>query len=202
MSQDVKQLLVATGNAGKLAEFRQLLSGDRIEIVGLEAFADTVEVEETGTTFAENSLLKAVGYAKQTGMIAIADDSGLEIDALDGRPGVHSARYLGDVTFGFRMENILLELDANGIERNARFVCCISIADPSGNIVAQEDGICEGVISYEPRGNNGFGYDPIFIPNGFENTFGELNDAIKNKISHRSVAISKIIPKIRGFIEL
>ncbi len=202
MSQDVKQLLVATGNAGKLAEFRQLLSVDKIDIVGLDSFANIIEVEENGATFAENSRLKAIGYAGQTGMTALADDSGLEIDALDGRPGVHSARYLGDVTFDFRMENILMELAANGVERNARFVCCISIADPSGKIVAQEEGICEGVIAYKPRGNNGFGYDPIFIPNGFENTFGELNDAIKNENSHRSVAISKIIPKIRGFIEL
>lgn len=202
MSRQVKQLLVATGNAGKLAEFRNLLGGDGFEIVGLDSFANITEVEENGTTFAENSRLKAISYASQTGMIAIADDSGLEIEALGGRPGVHSARYLGDVTFDLRMESILSDLAAKGVERNARFVCCISIADPSGKIVAQEDGICEGVIAYEKRGNNGFGYDPIFIPNGFENTFGELNDAIKNKISHRSVAISKIIPKIRGFIEL
>ncbi|HMT09514.1 MAG TPA: RdgB/HAM1 family non-canonical purine NTP pyrophosphatase [Pyrinomonadaceae bacterium] len=199
MSKHFQQLLIATGNAGKLAEFRRMLDGDNINIIGLDEFPDIVDVEETGATFAENAVLKAIGYAQQTGIAALADDSGLEVHSIGGRPGVHSARYLGDVSFEDRMESILIELAADGLDRSARFVSSIAIALPDGNIIEQVDGVCSGKIAAAQRGTNGFGYDPIFVPDGHELTFGELSDEIKDEISHRSDALRKIIPKIRGF---
>jgi XTP/dITP diphosphohydrolase len=202
MSSLRKQLLVATGNAGKLSEYRRLLADSNIEVIGLHEFENIAEVEESGASFDENARLKAIGYARQTAKYALADDSGLEVAALDGRPGVHSARYLGEVTFEYRMDNIISELSSNNLARDARFVCSIAIADPDGNICEQVEGICAGEISKSRRGSNGFGYDPIFIPNGSDQTFGELCDDIKNEISHRSIALNKIIPKIRGILAL
>lgn len=198
MSKRFQHLLIATGNRGKLAEFRRLIAVDKIEVVGLDEF-NVQEVEETGATFAENARLKAAGYAMQTGLVALADDSGLEVNELDGRPGVHSARYLGDVSFETRMESILHELAEKDADRSARFVCSIALATPAGDIFEQVEGVCEGKIAFAASGTNGFGYDPIFVPNGYELTFGELSNEIKNEISHRSAALSKIIPKIRGF---
>lgn len=198
MSERFQHLLIATGNKGKLAEFRRSIAFDEIEIVGLDEF-HVEEVEETGATFAENARLKAAGYAMQTGLVALADDSGLEVNALGGMPGVHSARYLGDVSFETRMDSILQELAVNNADRSARFVCSIAVATPTGNIIEQVEGICEGKIAPAAKGKNGFGYDPIFVPDGHKLTFGELSDEIKIEISHRSAALSKIIPKIRGF---
>jgi len=199
MSNNFQQLLIATGNKGKLAEFQRLLVDVDIEVVGLDRFPEIVEVDESGDTFAENARLKATGYAVQTGMVALADDSGLEVHSLECRPGVHSARYLGDVSFEYRMQSIVNELSASDLDRSARFVCSIAVAHPDGIIVEQVEGLCNGTITDIARGTNGFGYDPIFVPNGYEYTFGELSDEIKNEISHRSAALRKIIPKIRGF---
>ena len=202
MSSLRKQLLIATGNAGKLSEYRRLLADSSIEVIGLHEFENIAEVEESGASFDENARLKAIGYARQTGKFALADDSGLEVASLDGRPGAHSARYLGEVTFEYRMDNIISELSSNNLARDARFVCSIAIADHDGNICEQVEGICIGEISKARRGSNGFGYDPIFIPNGCDQTFGELCDDVKNEISHRSIALNKIIPKIRGILAL
>ncbi len=196
-----QKLLVATHNLGKLAELRLLLADLPIKLIGLSDFDNVTEVEETGTTFIDNAKLKAIGYARQTDSFAIADDSGLEVDALDGRPGVLSARYGGDVGFDKKMQLLLGEIDKSpNHSRAARFVCAIAIAAPDGTILHTTEGICPGNIAHEPRGNGGFGYDPLFVPEGFEETFGELSGTVKQKISHRARAFEQIMPFLRDFI--
>lgn len=196
-----KKLLIATGNGGKIAELNAMFRGISLDVVGLASFGSLTEVEETGETFDENARLKALGYAEQTGLTALGDDSGLEVAALGGRPGVLSARYGGaQLPFAEKIAMLLDELDRTGhSDRRARFVCSIAIADPSGEILFSANGICEGCIAHESRGNNGFGYDPIFIPDGYELTFGELPAREKDKISHRGRAFSQIIPFLRDF---
>jgi len=178
-----------------------LLSGVDADLVTLGEL-DHTEVEETGSTFVENAELKAAGYALQTGLPAIADDSGLEVDALDGRPGVVSARYGGaDTPFEKKIEMLLDEIKNSARPtRAARFVCAISVADENGNILETKTGICEGSIALNARGLGGFGYDPVFIPDGYDKTFGELSNEIKAKISHRGRAFREIIPFLRHFI--
>lgn len=196
-----QKLLVATNNLGKLAELRSLLADLPLELIGLSDFENVTEVEETGTTFIDNAKLKATGYAQQTDLLALADDSGLEVDALDGRPGVLSARYGGDVGFDQKMQLLLGEMnDSVTDSRAARFVCSIAIAAPNGKILYTTEGICPGNIAAEPFGNGGFGYDPIFVPDGFNETFGELSTAVKQKISHRARAFEQIMPFLRDFI--
>lgn len=196
------ELLVATNNAGKVRELAALLSGLPVRLLALGEIAGVTEVEETGATFEENAISKARGYAVQSGMWALADDSGLEIEALGNRPGVLSARYGGEGTgFDKKMEMLLAELDAAGSDdRRARFVSVIAVADETGEIKHVATGTIEGSIAPSPRGTNGFGYDPIFVPDGFEYTFGELSDEIKGQISHRSRASAKIIRFLSGFI--
>lgn len=196
-----KKILIATSNPGKVNELRQLLANTSTELISLADVAPVPEIDETGSTFAENARLKAVGYALRTGMTALADDSGLEIDALDGRPGVQSARYGGDHTgFDDKMRMILAELsDAHAEDRAARFACALAIADKSGRVLVETTGICPGRIADEPHGSGGFGYDPLFMPDGYEHTFGELDEAVKRQISHRAVAFRQIIPFLRDF---
>lgn len=198
-----RRLLLATGNAGKLRELRQLLEGSPIIPVSLNDFPHVSEVPETGVTFHDNAGLKAVGYARQAGIPALADDSGLEVSALGGIPGVLSARYLGDAaSFDERMASLLEELDrSSSDDRSARFVCAVTLALPSGEIVCSVEGTCSGTLAFEPRGTKGFGYDPIFIPEGFDATFGELGDEIKRSVSHRARALFKIIPYLRDFYD-
>lgn len=202
MSDQIKNLLVATNNPGKLRELRDLLGGLPVALRSLSDLAAFTEIEETGTTFVENACLKASGYAIQTGLPSIADDSGLEVTALDGRPGVLSARYGGPgSSFAEKMALLLAEIEKTGdANRVARFVCSIAIADAEGNILHTTQGICPGIIAAAPRGNGGFGYDPLFVPDGFDQTFGELSSTIKGKISHRSRAFQQIMPFLRDFI--
>ncbi|MEQ1923031.1 MAG: RdgB/HAM1 family non-canonical purine NTP pyrophosphatase [Pyrinomonadaceae bacterium] len=196
-----QKLLVATHNLGKLAELRSLLEDLPFELVGLSDFDNVTEVEETGATFIDNAKLKAIGYAQQTGLFALADDSGLEVDALEGRPGVLSARYGGDVGFDIKMQMLLSEMNnSTNDSRTARFVCSIAIAAPDGKILHTTEGVCSGNIASDPSGNGGFGYDPVFIPDGFKETFGELSGAVKQKISHRARAFEQIMPFLRDFI--
>lgn len=198
------RLLIATKNPGKVEELSTLLSDAAVDVMALTDFPDIREVEETGRTFTENAQLKAAGYAAQTGLTALADDSGLEVLALGGRPGVLSARY-GPEGSGFdeKMRQILHELaKAGGEDRRARFVCSMSIADARGEILATADGLCNGRIADAPRGTGGFGYDPIFIPDGFDRTFGELSSEIKQEISHRALAFREIIPFLRLFLAI
>ena len=187
------ELLVATHNAGKIRELSQRLAGLPLRLRLLSEFPSIVEAEETGTTFVENATLKAVHYSTASGLLSLADDSGLSVDALGGRPGVYSARYAGrHATYAERMARLLDELSATGdAERRARFVCVIAIADPSLGVVGTFEGRCKGRLAHEPRGAGGFGYDPIFIPEGHAQTFGELPDEIKQTISHRARALDK-----------
>ena len=192
-------LLVATSNQGKLREFRALFGDVHFEMIGLGDLEAVIEVEETGSTFAENAALKASGYALQTGRVTLGDDSGLEVEALGGRPGVLSARY-GGPTFDQKMSMLLGELDAtNDHERRARFVAVIAIADEAGKIIHESEGVCPGRVANEPRGSGGFGYDPLFIPDGYDRTFGELPESVKRQISHRGRAFSQIMPFLRRF---
>jgi XTP/dITP diphosphohydrolase len=191
------KLLVASSNQGKIAEFAGLLEHLPFELLGLRDIIAVPDVEETGATFEENAVLKAREYAVHSGIWTLADDSGLEVEALGGRPGVHSARYGGENT-SFR-EKIGMLLDelakAANPSRRARFVSVIAIADGQGRIRY----VAEGTITDGPRGENGFGYDPVFIPEGFAQTFGELSGDVKRQISHRARASAKIIQYLRDF---
>ena len=181
-----------------------------IEVGYLGNFADVEEVAETGGTFHENARLKAAGYALQTGSYTLADDSGLEIAALGGEPGILSARYGGEkMGYPDKMDLLLsklAEIPENTINapgsRKARFICVMAVASPEGEILHEAEGICEGKIALGPRGTNGFGYDPIFIPDGFAATFGELGDDIKQQISHRARAISEIMRFLLDFTHI
>jgi XTP/dITP diphosphohydrolase len=196
------KLLVATNNAGKVRELADLLAGLPVQLLSLSDIGGVTEVGETGATFEENAILKARGYAMQTGMWALADDSGLEIEALGNRPGVLSARYGGQgMGFDEKMNTLLAEMaGTDDKNRRARFVSAIAISDERGEIKCVATGTVSGNIARFPRGSNGFGYDPIFVPEGFAQTFGELSDHIKGEISHRSRASAKIIRFLSGFI--
>ncbi len=199
MIENKTELLIASKNAGKIKELKELLIGLPIHVKCLNAFPSITEPEETGANFAENAVLKAKYYALQTKLWALADDSGLEVEALKGAPGVFSARYVGEnATAEEKFEKLLRELN-NIKDRRARFVCTMAIADETGEIKFVEDGVCDGAIALTPSGSSGFGYDPIFIPDGFSQTFGELSDQIKRKISHRARAANKIIQHLRRF---
>ncbi|MEZ5424938.1 MAG: RdgB/HAM1 family non-canonical purine NTP pyrophosphatase [Pyrinomonadaceae bacterium] len=195
------ELLIATQNQGKIAELEELLSGLPLSLRSLKDFPDVGDVEETGTTFAENATLKAKAYAIRTGLLALADDSGLEVEALGGAPGIFSARYAGaNSGYPEKIAALLAEIESKKDDRRAaRFVCSMTISDEKGRIIHQTDGICPGRIAPAPLGNNGFGYDPVFIPAGFEETFGQLSGEIKRNISHRARATKKIIRFLRDF---
>jgi XTP/dITP diphosphohydrolase len=197
-------LLIATTNKGKLREFRALAAGLPIELVALDRFGKRHDIEETGLTFAENAALKAAGYAVQAGMVTLADDSGLEVIALNGRPGVFSARYGGaNTSFDSKIAKLLAEIDeASDTNRSAQFVAAMAVADQDGRIVHKATGICRGHIARQPSGDGGFGYDPVFVPEGYDKTFGELSETIKREIGHRGRAFSQIIPFLRGFFAI
>ena len=193
-----RQLLIATRNRGKLHEFRALLEKLPIDLYDLNSFPEIAAVAETGSTFGENAALKAIGYAGQAGMVTLADDSGLEVEALGGAPGVFSARYSGDgASDSERVEKLLSEL-SKVTNRAARFVSVVAISDSSGTILNVSRGVCHGSIARDPRGANGFGYDPIFVPQGFDQTFAELAAELKNEISHRARAFDDAAKFLRS----
>lgn len=186
----MQHLLIATGNQHKLEEYRALLSEMPFELRGLHDVGITEEVEETGATFKANAQLKAEAYCQQSGLLSLADDSGLEIAALNGAPGVHSARY-GGVTGTEQLALVLKQLEGRPFhERMARFVCVIAITAP-GQTTEFVEGTVPGVIEFAPKGTNGFGYDPIFYLLDRGVTMAELSSDEKNKISHRAVAMQK-----------
>jgi XTP/dITP diphosphohydrolase len=195
-----RQLLIATYNFGKLQEVRALLAGLPFELCDLSLFAFIEPVAEDGSTFSENAALKASGYAHQTGIMTLADDSGLEVEALGGRPGVRSARYAGEgASDTERVQKLLSELDAAmAPNRAAQFASAIAVAAEQGTILNISLGTCAGRIAVAPRGKNGFGYDPIFIPDGFSETFAELPVNTKNLISHRAKALSLVAEFLRS----
>src|SRR3989442_324590 len=196
------EVLIATGNLGKLREIGESLRGLPLTLRYLQEFSDIPPVEEVGQTYKENAILKALSYSNHTGVFALADDSGLEMAALGGAPGVLSARYGGDhASDRERTEKLLVDLSKHpGQTRTARFVCCMALAgwhrgedQPYGadaHVLHVSEGKCEGLIIARPRGNNGFGYDPVFVPNGYDRTFAELPANIKNVISHRAQALT------------
>ncbi len=185
----MRVLLLATTNPHKVDEYRAILSNLPFTLLSLNDIQLDMDVEETGTTFRENAELKARAYAQASGMLSLADDSGLEIDALDGAPGVYSARFAGvDATYEERFDILLTQLRDVPVERRtARFRCVISLVEPSGYL-RSVDGTIEGVIADAPRGKNGFGYDPIFLVPALGKTTAELTPEHKNKISHRGRA--------------
>jgi len=197
------KVLLGTANRGKVAELTEMLQGLAIEVVALDAVGPFDEVEETGETFAENARLKATAYARLSGLPTIADDSGFEIEALDWRPGVLSARYGGDAapTFAEKIESLLAEmLISESGSRAAQFKCAVAFAASDGKIIAETEGVVAGSVPEFPRGNGGFGYDPIFVPEGFYTTFAEMSLAEKGALSHRGRAILQIIPYLRTFL--
>ena len=194
------ELLVATGNAGKVKELSRLLAGLPLRLRLLSELEGVPEAEETGATFAENATLKALHYSAHSRLLTLSDDSGLAVDALGGAPGVYSARYAGaHATYAERMAKLLGELEASGAaDRRARFVCVIAVADPSAGTVRTFEGTCEGRIAPAPRGAGGFGYDPLFIPDGHERTFGELPEEVKHTVSHRARALALAVRHLRA----
>ncbi|OAH56170.1 MULTISPECIES: XTP/dITP diphosphatase [Bacillaceae] len=190
----MNEVIIATKNSGKAKEFVQLFESYGITVKTLIDYPELPDVEETGETFEENALLKAESAARLTGQPAIADDSGLVIDALDGRPGVYSARYAGiDKDDKANNRKVLKEM-AGAVDdrRSARFKCVLAVSFPDDREPIIVEGNCEGRIAYEESGTNGFGYDPLFIPDGFDQTMAQLEPDVKNKISHRANALRKL----------
>lgn len=188
-----ERLIVASHNPGKVAEINDLLSRFSVEAVSA-ASLDLIEPEETGKTFVENAVLKAEAAAMAAGLPALADDSGLVVAALDGQPGIYSARWAGpSKEFRLAMERVEAELQASGSEdRSAYFVCVLALAWPDGHIETFE-GRVYGTLVWPARGDKGFGYDPIFVPDGFDITFGEMEPQRKHDMSHRAVAFAQLV---------
>lgn len=186
----MKRIIFATSNEGKMKEIRMILADLNVEVVSLKEAGITAEIEENGTTFEENAVIKAKAICDLTGEIVLSDDSGLEVDYMDKGPGVYSARFMGeDTSYEIKNQYIIDRLkDANEEERTARFVCVIACAFPSGDIVTRR-GTIEGVIAHEIIGANGFGYDPIFYVPEYGCTTAELDPEVKNEISHRGKAL-------------
>lgn len=185
------RVVVATRNRGKLAEIRELLSRLDVTVEALDHYSDAPDPEETGATFRENAVIKAVAAASFTGEVAVADDSGLVVDALGGAPGVMSARYGGNgASDQKKCEKLLAQMTGvPDAERTARFVCVVAVASPDGSVSSAE-GVAEGTIARAPRGTGGFGYDPVFLIPELGMTFGELPPATKNTMSHRARALA------------
>ena len=194
----MKKIIFATGNKEKMKEIRQIMEGSPVEVLSMKEAGYTCDVEENGTTFTENAIIKASAIAKAVKAngeeaIVLADDSGLEIDALNKEPGVYSARYMGeDTSYRIKNANLISRLDGVPVEkRTARFVCAIAAVLTDGTVYTVRETI-EGYIGYEERGENGFGYDPIFMVPEFNCTTAELSMEQKNKISHRGKALVKM----------
>lgn len=193
------EIVAATRNEKKLKEMRRLLEGTAVRIMGLEEFPGCPEVEETGETFEENAAMKAASVSGHTGRTAVSDDSGLEVFALGGAPGVRSARYAGEgASDDENVEKLLMEMaKVPEGERGARFVCVIAISDPHGGVKSFY-GTVEGKIANKAKGMGGFGYDPVFIPSGHERTFAEMTASEKDSMSHRGAALRGLREYLEG----
>lgn len=197
------RLLIATKNRGKVREYHELLAGLPLEITFPAEEGRWLEVEESGETFEENACLKARAFARHSGLLTLADDSGLEVDALGGAPGVYSARYAGPgASDADRYRKLLADLaEIPEDQRSARFRCVIAVAWPDGR-VEMAAGACEGQIGFEPRGDYGFGYDPVFIVAGQDGkTMAELAPDVKNRISHRARAVDAVRPILERLLQ-
>jgi XTP/dITP diphosphohydrolase len=187
------RLVIASHNEGKVRELAELFAAFGVECISAKSL-NLEEPEETGATFAENATLKAVAAAKASGMLALSDDSGLEVAALGGAPGIHAARWGGpDKDFGLAMQRVQRELEASGAtDRRANFTCALALAAPDGAAQVFE-GKVFGTLVWPPRGTKGFGYDPIFVPEGYNETFGEMERELKNRLSHRLRAFEQLM---------
>ncbi len=185
-------IVLATGNQNKVREFQELLKEFPVTIKSLKDFGPLPPVVEDGATFDENAYKKAHHYARVLGLVCLADDSGLVVDALDGRPGVYSARYAGqEATDQDNCRKLLAELEGKK-NRRAHFECVLSLATPGGPALTWE-GRCDGIITTEPRGESGFGYDPVFLCDGFDKTFAEISMEEKSRVSHRGRAMAEFV---------
>lgn len=193
----MKKLIFATGNEGKMKEVRMILADTGYEILSLKDMGINIDIDENGTTFEENAIIKAKTIMEMTKELVLADDSGLEVDYLDKEPGVHSARYLGsDTSYHIKNNHIIKLLENAGEgERSARFISAIACAFPNGKVITTR-GVIEGQIGYEEKGENGFGYDPIFYLPEYGCTSAELSLEKKNEISHRGRALEKMKEKL------
>lgn len=199
----MKKIIFATGNAGKMKEIRNILSDLPVQVLSMKEVGIQTDIVEDGKTFAENAVIKARAIMQLTGEVVLADDSGLEIDYLNKEPGIYSARYMGEDT-SYRIKNANLIQRLEGVpdeKRTARFVCAIAAAFPDGTVKTTE-GTIEGRIGYEEKGENGFGYDPIFYVPEFECTTAELSEEQKNKISHRGRALTEMKEILKDKLEM
>ena len=196
-SGNKKRIIFATGNEGKMKEIRMILEGMGLPVLSMKEAGIQADIVEDGSSFEENAVIKARAVMELTGDIALADDSGLEIDYLNKEPGIYSARYMGeDTSYDIKNQNLMDRLEGVPEEkRTARFVCAIACALPDGEILTTE-GVMEGIIGYESRGANGFGYDPIFYLPEFGCSSAELSPEQKNEVSHRGKALRKMREKL------
>ncbi len=195
------EFLLATRNKNKIREIVECLKSLTIVVRSLQDFPDAPDVKEDGSTFEENAVKKAVERAKYTGLLTLADDSGLVVDALGGAPGVRSSRYAGENATDFQNNTKLLEAmkDVVYTDRRAAFVCCMALADTNG-LIRTVTGRCDGEILTAPRGRRGFGYDPLFVKLEYNKTFAELPLELKNRISHRAMALEKALLAIEAYL--
>ena len=196
-----EKIIFATGNAGKMKEIQMIMSDLDVEVVSMKDAGINIDIDENGTTFEENALIKARAVMQECNMITLADDSGLEVDYLNKEPGVYSARYMGeDTSYDIKNRSIIDRLEGvTGNDRSARFVCAIAAAFPDGRVLTTRATI-EGVIAYEEKGANGFGYDPIVYIPEYDATTAELSMQIKNKISHRGKALELMKKEIVKYL--
>lgn len=197
------ELVLGTGNRHKVSELREMLPQATLQLISLADIAGSIDVDETGDTFGENARLKSSEQAKHLGRWVLAEDSGLSVDALAGRPGVFSARFAGKHGDDEANNRLLLqELSAIPVDRRgASFTCHIAVADPSGEIRLEAVGICRGTIAMSPSGEGGFGYDPLFVIPEYHLTFAQLGAAVKNVLSHRSRALRQLVPRLTQLIQ-
>ena len=193
----INRMIFATTNEGKMKEIRMIMADLGMEILSLKDLGIKVDIEENGTTFEENAIIKAKAICEMTGEMVLADDSGLEVDYMNKAPGVYSARYLGeDTPYSVKNQTIIDNLkDAKDEERSARFVCAIAAAFPDGKVITTRATV-EGYIGYEEKGTNGFGYDPLLYVPEYKMTTGEMDPELKNKISHRGKALEMMKEKL------
>lgn len=197
----IKGIIIASNNKGKIAEIKDILAPLCIDIWSMEEKNIYMTVEETGRTFEENALIKATVICKAAGEWALADDSGLIVEALNGQPGVYSARFAGHNASDQANRCKLLDMmrDIPWDKRKAAFYCCMALVSPQGEVILA-DGRCDGYITYEEMGSNGFGYDPIFYVPQYSKTFAQLDAAIKNNISHRARALRALMDKLSEYL--
>ncbi len=195
-----KKLLVATHNRGKLAEYADMLAEFDFEWLTLSDVGVTMDVEETGDSFLANGRLKAIAYARETRLLTLAEDSGLEVDALGGEPGIYTARYGGEGLSHEKRYRFLLKNMEGKADRAARFRCVIVLCDENGREIGHSYGVCQGAVAHEPMGDGGFGYDPIFYLPNLGGTMAQQSPETKHQISHRGQALQAILPLLRNWL--